>query len=451
MNNRAINFTEGKILGPLLRFAVPILLGAFLHALYGAVDLLIVGRFSLAADVSGVSTGSMLMSTLTSLVASLSVGLTVFLAEMVGQKNEKEGGRIIGSGIVMFFVIAVVMMAVISGGAGFLARLMNAPEEAMVQTTQYIRICGLGFVVIIAYSLISGVFRGIGDSVTPLIAVIIACIANIGGDLLLVGGLNMGAKGAAIATVAAQGLSVVLSLVMVRKKPLPFKLERGQIRPDGTIIKKIVRIGAPLALQDVLSNFSFLAILAIINGLGVIVSAGVGVTEKVCFFIMLIPLAFMQALAAFVAQNRGAGKLDRAEKGLRYAVTVSFLIGVVMFWLAFFHGDLLTGIFASDPAIIAAGVEYLKAYGIDILLVGFVFCFIGYFNGMEHTRFVMIQGIACSFLIRLPIAFIMSRQTPPVLFRIGLGIPASTAVQILLCVIFFLRLRRKARQDSLGA
>ncbi|MBR2738782.1 MAG: MATE family efflux transporter [Lachnospiraceae bacterium] len=444
---RTMNFTEGKILGPLMKFAGPVFAAIFIQSLYGAVDLLIVGRFAQPADVSGVATGSLLMSTLMGMISGLAMGVTVYLGEMIGQKRERECGRIIGSGSIMFLVIGVVMMVVIAAGAGVISRLLNAPEEAMTQTISYIRVCGLGYVVIIAYNLISSVFRGLGDSHTPLITVVIACVYNVAGDLLLVAGLDMGARGAAIATVAAQGISVLLSLLMIRRKKLPFRLERAHLRPEKVIIRKIVRIGAPIALQDILTNVTFLVILSLINGLGVTVSAGVGVAEKVCYFIMLIPLAFMQSLAAFVAQNRGAGKPERATRGFVYAVIVSTLIGVAMFWLAYFHGDILASIFASDPGVIAAGAEYLKAYGIDCLLVGFVFCFIGYFNGMECTRFVMIQGILTAFLVRLPISWIISRQTPTILFHIGLAVPASSVAGIVLCVIYFIALQRRLRRE----
>ena len=444
---RSLNFTEGKILGPLMRFAGPVFAALFIQSLYGAVDLLIVGRFAQPVDVSGVATGSMLMGTLMGMISGLAMGVTVFLGEMIGQKRERECGRIIGNGIIMFLVIGLVMMMVIAIGAGGISRLLNAPEEALPQTISYIRVCGLGYVVIIAYNLISSVFRGIGDSRTPLVAVVIACVCNVAGDLLLVAVLGMGARGAAIATVAAQAVSVVLSLLLIRRKKLPFTLERAHFRPEKAIIRKIVRIGAPIALQDILTNITFLVILALINELGVTVSAGVGVAEKVSYFIMLIPMAFMQSLAAFVAQNRGAGKPERATRGFFYAAVVSTLIGVVMFWLAYFHGDILASIFASDPGVVAAGAEYLKAYGIDCLLVGFVFCFIGYFNGMERTRFVMIQGILTAFLVRLPISWIMSRQTPTILFHIGLAVPASSVVGIVLCVIYFIVLQRLLRRE----
>ncbi|MCR5389750.1 MAG: MATE family efflux transporter [Lachnospiraceae bacterium] len=440
------NFTEGKILGPLLKFAIPVLFALFLQSLYGAVDLMIVGKFAEPADVSGVSTGSQIMMTLTNLVSSLSMGMTVFLGQKIGERKASEGGKIVANGIMLFLSIGIFLTVFISLFAGNLAGIMNAPEEAYDFTVSYIRICGAGAVVIISYNLIGSIFRGLGDSVTPLITVLIACICNIIGDLILVAGFKMGTKGAAIATVAAQLISVLISLLLISKKELPFKLDRTCFKLEKEIIKKIVFIGAPVALQDLLVGISFLVILAIVNSLGVIASAGVGVAEKVCAFIMLIPSAFAQSMSAFVSQNRGAGKYDRAFKGLRYAIGVSFIFAVLMFYSAFFHGDILAGIFAKDADVIAAAWDYLKAYAIDCLFTCFLFCFIGFFNGMEYTRFVMIQGIVGAFLVRIPVSYFMSKQNPVSLFYIGLATPCSTVTQIAMCFFCLYVLKRKLRR-----
>ncbi len=437
------NFTEGKILVPLLRFAVPVLLALFLQSLYGAVDLMIVGKFADPADVSGVSTGSQIMMTLTNLVSSLSMGMTVFLGQKIGERKASEGGKIVANGIMLFLSIGLFLTLFISLFAGNLASIMNAPEEAYDLTVSYIRICGAGAVIIIFYNLIGSIFRGLGDSVTPLMTVLIACVCNIIGDLALVAGLRMGTKGAAIATVAAQLISVIISLWLISKKELPFKLDRTCFKLKKEIIRKIVLIGAPVALQDLLVGISFLVILAIVNSLGVIASAGVGVAEKVCAFIMLIPSAFAQSMSAFVSQNRGAGKYDRAFKGLRYAIGVSFIFAVFMFYSAFYHGDILSGIFAKDTEVVAASWDYLKAYAIDCLFTCFLFCFIGFFNGMEYTRFVMLQGIVGAFLVRIPVSYIMSKQQPVSLFHIGLATPCSTITQIIMCFICLFVVKRK--------
>lgn len=432
-------FTEGQILVPLVRFALPVLAALFLQAMYGAVDLLIVGRFTdagtVSAHVSAVSTGSQIMLTLTNLVASFAMGATVLLGQQIGRGQAKKGGETIGACIVLFACIGVVMTALLVPGAPLVASVMHAPAEAFDLTAAYIRICGAGMLVIIAYNLIGSIFRGIGDSMTPLVTVAIACAANIIGDLVLVAVFHLGTVGAAVATVGAQAVSVVFSLLLLRHRELPFSLRRDHIRFHGELIGRITRIGLPIATQDLLVGISFLIIQGIVNSLGVVPSAGVGVAEKVCAFIMLVPSAFMQSMSAFVAQNEGAGKPDRAVKALRCGILLLLAVGVVMFYLSFFHGVSLASLFARDPAVAAAGADYLKAYAIDCMLTPVFFCFIGFYNGIGLIRFVMLQGIVSAFCVRVPVSWLMSRRTPVSLFHIGLATPCSSALQIVMCFV----------------
>lgn len=437
------SFTQGKILRPLIVFALPVLFALFLQAMYGAVDLLIVGKFASSADVSAVSTGSQIMMTLTNLVSSFAMGTTILLGQQIGCGERKNGGRTVGTAIVLFSLIAVAMTICLVLFAPQISRVMNAPVEAFAKTVSYVRICGAGMLVIVAYNLIGCIFRGLGDSRTPLLTVAIACVCNIAGDLALCAGLGLGTVGAAIATVAAQVVSVVVSLVVIRKKELPFEMHRTDIRIHGKTLRRMAGLGAPIALQDLLVSISFLIILAIVNAMGVTASAGVGVAEKVCAFIMLISSAFMQSISAFVAQNYGAGRMDRARKALHYGAAVSFAIGVGMFFLTYFHGDLLAGIFSSDAAVIAAAADYLKAYAIDCLFTAIFFCYTGYYNGIGQTRFVMVQGIVGAFGVRVPVSYLMSRSASPTLFHIGLATPLSSILQLVLCLGFMVYLRRK--------
>ncbi len=428
-----VDFTQGKITGPLFRFAGPILFALFLQSLYGAIDLAVVGKFAASTDISAVSTGSQIMSTITYMISAFAIGTTVILGQKIGEGKAKEGGRIIGASICLFLFIGIAAMIIIPLSAGGLATAMNAPEEAFALTRTYVRICGSGALIIIAYNLIGSIFRGMGDSKTPLITVAIACVCNVAGDLIFVALLGMGTKGAAIATVIAQGISVVISFRLIRKQTLPFVFEKSQIRFDWQISRQVTKVGSPLALQELLVGVSFLIIISIVNVLGLTVSAGVGVAVKVSSFIMLVPSSFSQAMSAFVAQNYGAGRHERSLRALWYAIASSSVAGVVMFYLSFFHGSLLSGIFTGDGAVIAASADYLRAYALDCLLTCFLFCFLGFFNGMGVTRFVMAQGLIAAFGIRIPVAYVMSRQPDVSLFRIGLGIPLSTVFQICLC------------------
>ena len=437
------DFTQGPILPALLKFALPVLLALLLQAMYGAVDLQVVGRVGTAADISAVSTGSQIMQTITVVITGLAMGVTVLLGQKIGEGKPEEGGRAVGGGICLFSVVTLIVTVTMLLMAPRMSALMQAPADAFADTVVYVRICSAGAVFIVAYNILGSIFRGLGDSQMPLITVSIACVFNIAGDLLMVGGLGMGVAGAAIATVFAQAVSVLLSLLIIRRRQLPFTLTKQDIRFEKSVIRQILKLGIPAAFQDLLVSLSFLAIIAIANAMGTIASAGVGVAEKLCAFVMLVPSAYMQSMSAFVAQNVGAGREDRSQKALLCGIVSSLAAGLVMGWAAFFHGDLLAGLFAEDTAVIGAAWEYLKAYAIDCLLTSFLFCFVGYFNGHGQTVFVMVQGFVGALGVRMPVAFLMSRMSPGSLFHLGLSTPASTVVQILLCGVWFLRQNRQ--------
>ena len=437
------DFTRGKIFGPLFKFAGPVFLANLLQVMYGAVDLIIVGKFGLTADVSAVSTGSQLTSTITNVLFCLAMGTTVLLGQYLGEGRKEECGRVIGGGIALFGGIAAALTVLIPILAPWLSGVFNAPPEAFDRTVSYVRICMYGTVFIVAYNLLGSIMRGMGDSKTPLLSVAIACVLNIAGDYLLVARCGMGSAGAAIATVVAQAVSVVICLFVIRKRGLPFPFSGKDIRFDKDVISGIMKLGVPLALEEFLVCVSFLVILALVNSLGVIVSAGVGVAEKICGFVMLIPTSLAASICTFTAQNYGAGRDDRSVRGLRYAQGVSFGISLFVFWLSFFHGDLLAHLFANDPDVIREASEYLKAYAIDSMLTSFMFCYNGYFNGIGHTKFVMFQGILSAFCIRIPVSFLMSRQVPVSVFHIGLATPCATFVQCILGTVYFIYIHKK--------
>lgn len=448
--HRSNDFTQGDIFLPLLRFSLPILAALILQTAYGAVDLWMVGRFATAADVSAVSTGSQLMHTITCVVTGLTMGTTVMLGQTLGQGKGEEAGSIIGSSIALFSLIAALLTAFTILGAGWLARITQVPEEAVSPSLSYIRMCGAGLCFITAYNVFGSIFRGMGDSKTPLMTVAIACAVNVAGDYLLVAVLGLGALGAAIATVCAQGVSVAVSLLVVSRRGLGFPFSPRDIRFHRVKVGRILRLGTPVALQDGLVSISFLVILSIVNSLGLVASAGVGVAEKLCGFIMLVPSAFSQSVTTFVAQNVGAGRLDRARKCLGQGILASLCFGVVIGYLSFFHGSVLAGLFNGDPAIVSAAADYLRAYAIDVLMTSFLFPFIGYFNGRGSTGFVMVQGLVGAFCIRIPVSFFMSRLLPVSLFRVGLATPCSSLAQILLCGGYFLWLRSKDKKAPAG-
>lgn len=445
MKSDKSDFTQGSILAKLSFFMLPILGALVLQAAYGAVDLLVVGRFGSTSGLSAVSTGSQVLNLVTFVVTQLAMGVTVLIARYLGEKKPQYIGQVIGGAAVVFTLLAALLFVILVFFARPISGLMQAPAEALDSTARYVGICGGGIVFIVAYNMLSAIFRGLGDSKSPLIFVLVACIVNVVGDLVLVAGFHLDAAGAAIATVAAQAVSVVCAVVMLVKKKLPFRISMADFRLNPQC-KKFLSIGLPLALQEFLTQLSFLALCAFVNRLGLTASSGYGVACKIVNFAMLIPSALMQSMASFVSQNVGAGNGKRAKQSMFTGIGIGLVFGCAMFALVWFRGDALSGIFTPDAAVIANAYAYLKGFAPETIATAILFSMVGYFNGNDKTVWVMVQGLVQTLLVRLPMAYVMSIQPNASLTKIGLSAPVSTTVGIALNMGFFLWLEHRERQ-----
>ena len=375
------------------------------------------------------------------------MGITVLIARYLGEKKPEKIGAVIGGGAIVFTIISVVLFIVMVCFAHPISILMQAPEEAVDLTASYVRICGGGIFFIVVYNLLSAIFRGLGDSKSPLLFVLVACIVNVIGDLALVAGLHMDAAGAAIATVSAQALSVVFAVVLLIKKELPFSIARKDFRLNPQC-KKFLKIGLPLALQEFLTQVSFLALCAFVNRLGLEASSGYGVACKIVNFAMLVPSALMQSMASFVSQNIGAGKKKRAKKSMFTGIGVGLVVGCLVFALVIFKGDMLAGFFTTDAAVIENGYAYLKGFALETIVTAILFSMVGYFNGNNKTIWVMTQGLIQTLLVRLPLAYFMSIQPNASLTKIGLAAPISTMVGVVLNIGFYVYLNRAEQKNA---
>ncbi len=435
--NKTNSFLEGPILPTLMKFAMPILLALFLQAMYGAVDMWAVGTFRGPADVSAVATGSQTMLIITSTITGLAMGTTVLLAQKYGQKDNKSAADVIGASVWIFGILSVVLSIIMILAAPTIVNIMNAPPEAIQKTISYITICSSGIIFIAAYNVISSIFRGLGNSKLPLLFVGIASIVNIVGDILLVGVFGMDVSGTAIATISAQAVSVIISLIIMLKRGFPFPFSKENLSFKSKVIKDTLKLGMPIALQDMVNEASYLVLIGIVNSLGLIASAGVGVAERIAMFMLLIPTTYMSSISAFVAQNIGARQFDRAKKSMWVGMSTAAIFGGIMFYLSFFHGNALSSIFTSDNAVIAASSNFLRATAIECIILAIAYCFTGYFNGLGDTNFVMLQGLGSIFLVRIPYLYVISQQINPSLFSIGLSAAASAAFTLIVCLIYY--------------
>ncbi len=440
--NSKSDFTQGSILGKLIPFMIPILGALILQAAYGAVDLLVVGRFGSTLGLSAVSTGSQILNLVTFVITQLSMGITVLIARFIGEKRPDRIGSLIGGAAVIFAIISCVLFVVMVCFAGQISVLMQAPVEAVSLTSVYVRICGAGIFFIVAYNVLAAIFRGLGDSKSPLIFVAAACVINIIGDLIFVAVLDMDAAGAAAATVLAQAVSVVLAVIMLVKRNLPFRITWKDFRLNDQC-GRFLKVGIPLALQEFLTQLSFLALCAFINRLGLEASSGYGVACKIVNFVMLVPSSLMQSMASFVSQNVGAGNEKRARKSMFTGMGIGLVIGCIVFVAVMLKGNVLTSIFTTDQAVIARGYEYLKGFAPEAIVTAILFSMVGYFNGHDKTIWVMTQGLIQTLLVRLPLAYYMSIQPDASLTNIGLAAPVATVCGIILNIVYFIILNRK--------
>lgn len=420
------------------------MLSLLLQSFYGAADLIVVGQFCGAASVSAVATGSQLMVAVTAIVTGLTMGVTVLIGQATGANEGERAGNTVCGMIKLFAVVALVLTAILTALAYPLALLVQAPDEALTQTESYIRICGAGMVFITAYNAISGIFRGLGNSRTPFLFVAVACVINIALDLLFVAGFGMDASGAALATIIAQASSVVFSLIYLKKKKLPFPVRKSGFSAKGSV-RGILAVGAPIALQDFLVNVSFLIITAIVNTLGLNQSASIGIAEKLFVFLSIVPMSFLSSISAFVAQNVGGGRYDRAKTALISAACVSFCFGAAMFLFTFFGGRIAARIFTADEAVIALTAQYFKSCSFEYLIIAISFCMLGYFNGLKKTVFVMIQGLFTAFAVRIPLSYLFSSLPDTNMTLIGIAVPVSATVSLLMCIVYFIVTQKKIK------
>ena len=436
------DLTKGNIWKQLVWFAVPFFISNLIQSLYSLIDLIILGHFGGTNSISAANIGGQVLVILTNLAAGLSGGGTVMLGNYLGSKRKDKINGAISTLLTTLTVMAAVFMVLLFILKQPLLRLLDTPEEAFSQAEQYLFICTLGLLFIYGYNALSAIMRGLGDSRTPMIFVMIACVINIILDLVLVAGCHMDAAGAAIATVAAQAVSVVFAIILLVKKQLPFTITKADFRLNEHC-KKALKTGLPLALQECLTQGSFLALCAFVNRLGLEASSGYGVACKVVNFAMLVPSSLMQSMASFVSQNVGAGNEKRAKKAMYSGMGIGLVIGCIVFALVMFKGNLLTGIFTTEQVVIQKGYDYLRGFALESIVTAILFSMIGYFNGHDKTLWVMIQGLIQTLLVRLPLAYYMSIQPDASLMKIGLAAPVATIFGIVINIIFYIHMNKK--------
>ena len=423
-------------------FSLPYLLSYFLQTLYGLADLFIIGQFEGVASTTAVSIGSQVMHMLTVMIVGLAMGSTVCIGQAVGAGDKKRASAAIGNTVTLFMLLSVVITALLLALVRPIVSVMSTPAEAVDGTRAYLTICFIGIPFITAYNIISAIFRGLGDSKSPMIFIAVACAANIALDYIFIGAMGLGPAGAALGTTLSQAISVVFSLVVILRKKSGISLERRDLHPQRDTMGRLLRIGVPVAAQDGLIQIAFIVITVIANRRGLDAAAAVGIVEKIISFVFLVPSSMLSTVSALCAQNIGAGKQARAEQTLRYAVIIAVSFGIIIALLTQFISEQAVGLFTPDTVVIMLGGQYLRGYIWDALFAGIHFCFSGYFCACGRSEISFIHNISAIALVRIPGVYLTSKLFPDTLFPMGLATAAGSLLSVIICIIAFALLKK---------
>lgn len=442
------NLTSGSVFKNIVYFSLPFLLAYFLQVLYGLADLFIIGQFDTVASITAVSIGSQVMHMSTVMLVGLTMGSTVTIAQAVGAGNKKQIAQTIGNTAVLFITVSILATAVLVFFVDPLVAIMSTPQESVKGTADYLFVCFLGIPFITAYNVISAIYRGLGDSKSPMYFVAVACVVNIVLDYIFMGAMHLGPIGAAFGTTISQAVSVVLALFMfVRNKEiLPGKED---FKVSRFIMGKLIRIGLPVSLQDGFVQIAFIAITIIANRRGLNDAAAVGIVEKVIGFLFLVPSSLLSSVSALCAQNIGAQKPERAVLTLRYAIYMAISFGLTVAIITQFTSESIVNLFTSDKTVIFMGGEYLRGYIWDCMLAGIHFCFSGYFCACGRSELSFMHNVITLFFARIPGVYLASIMYQHTLFPMGLVTAAGSVVSVIICLIAFAWLQRRAKNKQI--
>lgn len=445
------NLTTGSVLKTIIYFALPYLLSYFLQTLYGMADLYITGQFNGVDSITAVSNGSQVMHMLTVIIVGLAMGTTVIIGKAIGGNKLDNAGRAIGNTITLFMGIAIVMTIVFLIAAKLIVLLIGVPQEAVAGTVRYLIICFIGIPFITAYNIISSIFRGLGDSKSPMYFIGISCVTNITLDYVFIGLCDLGPSGAALGTVISQTFSVIVAFISIRKRKTGIKLVKEDFIPDRKVLGEILKVGIPVAVQDGCIQVAFIIITVIANHRGLDDAAAVGIVEKMISAIFIIPSSMLATVSALSAQNIGAGKYDRAAKTLKYATMITSVYGVFMAVIMQVLAAPLLALFTKDAAVVVLGTQYMKGYIIDSIFAGVHFCFSGYFAAYGKSYIGFMHNIISITFVRVPGSYLASKLFGDTLFPMGLAAPAGSLLSVIICVCAYIYLKRSGKLEPVAA
>lgn len=442
------NLTTGNIFKTIISFCLPFLLSYFLQTLYGMADLFIIGQFNGVESTTAVSIGSQVMHMITVMIVGLAMGTTVMIGQAIGAEKKEDVTAAISNTVVLFFVLSIAATVLLLCLVRPITAVMSTPKEAVQGTISYLTICFMGIPFITAYNVISSIFRGMGDSRSPMYFIAVACAVNISLDFLLIGGFHMGAAGAALGTTLSQTFSVFVSLAFIAKNKSGIALNRKNFHLNRKIMGSILKIGFPVAVQDGFIQIAFLVITVIANRRGLNDAAAVGIVEKIISILFLVNSTMLSTVSALCAQNIGAGKHDRAKQTLKYALLITTFFGLLSVIVMQVAPEPFIGLFTSDAKVIRMGAQYMHGYVFDCILAGIHFCFSGYFCAYGKSWISFVHNVAAILCARIPLAYLASVYFPDTLLPMGLATSTGSLVSVVICIFFFLWMQRHTKETK---
>ena len=442
------DLTSGSVWKNIVYFSLPYLLSYFLQTLYGLADLFIVGQFDGVASTTAVSIGSQVMHMLTVMIVGLAMGTTVNIGRAVGARDSQKASKVVGNTTVLFVGVSVVLAVVLLVLVQPIVRVMSTPAEAVEGTVRYLTICFIGIPFITAYNVIASIFRGLGDSKSPMYFIAVACVANIALDYLFIGALHMGPAGAALGTTLSQTISVAVSLLVILKKKTGISVKRADFRLERVTMGQVLKIGVPIAAQDGFIQVAFIIITIIANRRGLSVAAAVGIVEKIISFLFLVPSSMLSTVSALGAQNMGAGKYERADQILRYAMGIAVGFGLIVSLLIQIIAGPVVGLFTTDATVILLGAQYIRGYIWDCIFAGVHFSFSGYFCAYGKSEISFVHNLIAILCVRIPGVYLTSKIFPDTLFPMGLATATGSLLSVIICMIAFDWLKKQKRKSD---
>lgn len=428
----AQDMTQGSPAGNLIRFSVPLLIGNLAQQLYSTVDSIVVGAYVGDGALAAVGASGPILNLLLVLFMGISVGASVMVSQYFGARDRERLEETVGTTITATVVSSIFIMVV---GPLITPPVMSAlgtPEEIYDMSCTYLIILFAGIIGSAFYNILSGVLRGLGDSVMPVIFLIIACLLNIVLDVWFVAGFHWDVAGVAIATIISQVVSGGLCLIRLLHMRDVLQVKPSHLRPKAAFLKQLIKLGLPSGLTQAIFSFAMIIVQSLTNSFGTVVIAANTAVMRVDGFAMMPNFTFGTTMTTYTGQNIGAGKLDRCVKGTRDGLKIGLSVSVVLVTLILIFGQYLMQMFTSTPEVISTGMRMLRILAVGYIAMGVTQILSGVMRGAGDTMTPMWISIITTVIIRVPIAYGLEFLTRPEGGAMGSGTPDPLFVSMLI-------------------